>query len=170
MDFIKSLLKEMEEEAATTRKMLSILPNDKYSWQPHPKSMTIEQLSNHIAELPGWVAMVLTTEELDFASIPYKPAGIRDTKAVLEFFEKNLAQGKGLLEKATPEQLEETWVLRSGDYIISKRTKAEVIRMAFSQTVHHRAQLGVFLRLLDVPIPGSYGPSADEDSSKFAGK
>ena len=167
MDIIKSLLHEMEEEAATTRKMLSIIPNDKFSWQPHPKSMTIEQLSNHIAELPSWVSMTLTTDELDFAKIPYTPTGIRDTAGVLELFEKSLTSGKTELEKATLDQLEQPWVLRNGEYIISERTKAEVIRMAFCQTVHHRAQLGVYLRLLDIPIPGSYGPSADEDSSKF---
>ena len=167
MDIIKALLKEMGEEAVTTRKMLSIVPNDKFNWQPHPKSMTIERLSNHIAELPGWVAMALTTDELDFAKIPYTDKGINNIAGVLEFFEKSLAEGKAELEKATLEQLEEPWVLRNGDYIISERTKAEVIRMAFSQTVHHRAQLGVFLRLLDVPIPGSYGPSADENSAAF---
>jgi uncharacterized damage-inducible protein DinB len=162
MDIIQSLLKEMNAEAVTTRKMLSIIPDDKYSWQPHPKSMTIEQLSNHIAELPYWVTMALTTDELDFAKSPYSPANINNTAAVLAFFEKSLASGKASLEKASLEQLEEPWTLRQGDYIISVRTRAEVIRMAFSQIVHHRAQLGVFLRLLDVPIPGSYGPSADE--------
>ncbi|SFD17800.1 Uncharacterized damage-inducible protein DinB (forms a four-helix bundle) [Chitinophaga sp. CF118] len=167
MDIIKALLKEMEQEAETTRKMLSIIPNDKYSWQPHPKSMTIEQLSNHIAELPSWVSMTLTTDELDFAKIPYTPAGISNTAGVLELFEKSFVGGKAELEKATEAELEKPWVLRNGDYIISTSTKAETIRMAFCQTVHHRAQLGVFLRLLDVAIPGSYGPSADEDSSAF---
>jgi uncharacterized damage-inducible protein DinB len=167
MDIIKALLKEMEEEANTTRKMLSAVPDDKFNWQPHPKSMTIERLANHIAELPFWVVMTLTTEELDFASNPYKDKGITNTAGVLEFFEQSLAQGKAQLAKATEEDLEQPWVLRNGDYIISKRSKAEVIRMAFCQTVHHRAQLGVFLRLLDVPIPGSYGPSADENSAAF---
>lgn len=165
MDIIKALLKEMEEEAVTTRKMLSVVPNDKFSWQPHPKSMTIERLTNHIGELPFWVAMALTTEELDFASNPYKDKGIKNIEGVMAFFEQSLATGKAELEKATEEQLEEPWVLRNGDYIISKTSKAEVIRMAFCQTVHHRAQLGVFLRLLDVPIPGSYGPSADESNA-----
>jgi uncharacterized damage-inducible protein DinB len=167
MTLIDTFLKEMEEEANTTRKMLSAVPDDKFSWQPHPKSMTIERLSNHIAELPFWVVMTLTTEELDFANNPYKDKGITNTAGVLEFFEQSLAQGKAELAKATEEQLEQPWVLRNGDYIISKTSKAEVIRMAFCQTVHHRAQLGVFLRLLDVPIPGSYGPSADENSAAF---
>jgi uncharacterized damage-inducible protein DinB len=167
MDIIKSLLAELEQEADTTRKMLSCIPNDKYDWQPHPKSMTIMQLSNHIAELPGWVSMALTTEELDFSKMDYKPAGIKDTSAVLELFEKSLASGKAELEKAALSQLDEPWILRNGDFIISESTKGETIRMAYCQTVHHRAQLGVFLRLLDVPIPGSYGPSADEDSSVY---
>jgi len=167
MDIIKSLLAELEREAATTRKMLSRIPNDKYDWQPHPKSMTIMQLSNHIAELPGWVSMILTTDELDFSKMDYKPAGIKDTQGVLELFEKSLAGGKAELEKANLSQLDEPWVLRNGDFIIDESTKGETIRMAYCQTVHHRAQLGVYLRLLDVPIPGSYGPSADEDSSVY---
>jgi uncharacterized damage-inducible protein DinB len=167
MDIIKSLLAELEQEAVTTRKMLSRIPNDKYDWQPHPKSMTIMQLSNHLAELPAWVSMALTTDELDFSTMDYKPAGIKDTTAVLELFEKSLSNGKAELEKATLTQLDEPWVLRNGDFIISESTKAETIRMAYCQTVHHRAQLGVFLRLLDIPIPGSYGPSADEDSSAY---
>jgi uncharacterized damage-inducible protein DinB len=167
MDIIKSLLAELEQEAATTRNMLSRIPNDKYDWQPHPKSMNIMQLSNHIAELPGWVSMILTTDELDFATMDYKPAGIKDTKGVLELFEKSFADGKAELEKAAVPTLEEPWILRNGDFIIDESTKAESIRMAYCQTVHHRAQLGVFLRLLDVPIPGSYGPSADEDSSAY---
>jgi uncharacterized damage-inducible protein DinB len=111
--------------------------------------------------------MALTTEELDFANMDYKPAGIKDTTALLELFEKSVASGKAELEKATIPKLDEPWILRNGDFIISESTKGETIRMAYCQTVHHRAQLGVFLRLLDIPIPGSYGPSADEDSSVY---
>ncbi len=152
----------MKEEAETTRKMLSAVPTDKLDWRPHPKSMTIMQLTTHITELPGWVAMALKTEELDFAGMPYTPTTIADSKELLPLLGKNLAAGLEALAHAKEEDLLPNWTLRTGEHIHSIRTKGEVIRMAFSQTVHHRAQLGVFLRLLDVPIPGSYGPSADD--------
>ncbi len=162
MEIIPMLLKEMEQEAQTTRKMLSRVPNDKYDWQPHEKSMTIRRLATHIAELPGWVSMAINTDELDFADNPYKPVEINDTAALVALFEENYADGSAQLAKTNEDELLRNWTLRNGDLVYSVRTKDEIIRMAFSQTVHHRAQLGVFLRLLDVPIPGSYGPSADE--------
>lgn len=162
MELIQSLLKEMEKEAQTTRKMLSIIPTDKFDWQPHPKSMTIKRLATHIAELPSWVSMALTTDELDFSNNPYEPADIKDTPALLEYFERSLESGRSHLEKADIAQFDEPWTLRNGSEVYDVSPKGEVIRMSYSQIVHHRAQLGVFLRLLDIPIPGSYGPSADE--------
>lgn len=162
MQMIPMLLKEMEQEAQTTRNMLSRVPDDKYNWQPHPKSMTIKQLATHIAELPTWVSLTLTTSELDFATSPYNPVPIHNTAELMAYFEKCLADGKAHLEKASEADLSPDWTLRNGEEIYSVSTKGEVIRMAYCQIVHHRAQLGVFLRLLDVPIPGSYGPSADE--------
>jgi len=159
---IKMFLKELEQEVQTTRKMLSRIPDDKYDWQPHPKSMTIKRLAAHIAELPGWITMALTTDELDFANNPYESFQATNTAGLLEYFEKTYEDGKAHLEKAKEAQLSEDWTLRNGDEIYSTESKAEVIRMSFNQIVHHRAQLGVCLRLLDVPIPGSYGPSADE--------
>jgi len=162
MDIIPMLLKEMEQEAQTTRKMLERIPEDKYDWQPHPKSMTVRRLATHIAELPGWVSMMLNTDELDFAKSEYKPTIVNNKTELLACFEKNYAEGKKSLAEATENDLLPNWTLRSGDQVFNVYTKAEVIRHAFCQTVHHRAQLGVFLRLLDVPIPGSYGPSADE--------
>ena len=162
MNIIPMLLKEMEEEAQTTRKMLSAIPNDKYDWQPHEKSMTIKRLANHIAEIPAWVTMALVTDELDFANSPYKAEENDNTAGVLDYFERSFANGKAHLAATNEDVLLGPWTLRNGNHIISVRTKAEVVRMAFSQTVHHRAQLGVFLRLLNMPIPGSYGPSADE--------
>jgi uncharacterized damage-inducible protein DinB len=162
MSLIQMLVKEMQQEAQTTRKMLERVPNDKYDWQPHPKSMTIRQLTTHIAELPTWVPLALTTDELDFATSPYSPVAINNTTELLDLFERSLADGQSSLSRAADDQLEPMWTLRNGDEIYSKTTKGEVIRMTFSQIVHHRAQLGVCLRLLNIPIPGSYGPSADE--------
>lgn len=159
---IQMLIKEMDREAQTTRKMLACVPNDKYDWQPHEKSMTIRRLATHIAELPSWVSMALTTSELDFANNPYQPGSINNTTDLLAYFERSLADGRTHLEKATDKDLEPDWTLRNGEEIYSVESKGDVIRMSYCQIVHHRAQLGVFLRLLNVPIPGSYGPSADE--------
>jgi uncharacterized damage-inducible protein DinB len=166
MSVIEMLSKEMQEEAQTTRKMLERIPNDKYDWQPHPKSMTIRNLATHIAELPTWVPMALYTDGLDFATNPYEPVSINNTVDLLNLFERSLAEGKAAISQATDEQLEPLWTLRNGDSIYSQSTKGEVIRMTYCQIVHHRAQLGVYLRLLDIPIPGSYGPSADENEFK----
>ena len=126
--------------------------------------MSIQQLATHIAELPAWVSMVFNTSELDFATEPYTPQNITSTTALLQLFKTSLAEGSTSLKTAREEQLDDLWTLRNGDTIYSATSKAEVIRMAFSQIIHHRAQLGVYLRLLDIPIPGSYGPSADDMS------
>lgn len=162
MSQIQMLLKELEQEAQTTRKMLERVPNDKFGWKPHPKSGTLQWLVAHVAELPGWVKITLTTDELDFAQNPYEKREMKDISEILEFFEKSLTEGRAALEKAKEEDLLGTWTLRNGDQVYSTSSKGEVIRMSYCQTVHHRAQLGVYLRLLDIPIPGSYGPSADE--------
>jgi uncharacterized damage-inducible protein DinB len=162
MQLIPMLLKEMEQEAKTTRKMLAAVPTDKFDWQVHPKSMTVRALATHIAELPGWVTLILNTTELDFATTPYQPVVVKDTEGLLNYFETTLADGMANLAKAKEAQLEDMWILRNGDIILSESTKAEMIRSTYCQIVHHRAQLGVNLRLLNVPIPGSYGPSADE--------
>lgn len=162
MTIIQSLLRELNSEAETTRKMLSRVPDDKYDWQPHEKSMTVRRLAAHIAELPSWVKMTLETSELDFAANPYSIPPISNNQELLAFFDKSLAEGRAALEKAVDEDLDGNWTLRNGDQIYSVESKADVVRMSYCQTVHHRAQLGVYLRLLNVPIPGSYGPSADE--------
>ncbi|MEC5142930.1 DinB family protein [Chitinophaga sp. 212800010-3] len=162
MTHVEMLLKELEKEAVTTRKMLERVPVEQFGWKPHPKSGTLIWLARHVAELPGWVDMALTTSELDFAQNPYTQPEINSTEELLQYFNQSLEAGREQLKKASDAQLEELWTLRSGDQVHNISTKHEVIRMSYCQTVHHRAQLGVYLRLLDVPIPGSYGPSADE--------
>ncbi len=162
MILIRTFLKELEQEAQTTRKMLSRIPDDKFGWKPHEKSMDMKILATHIAELPTWVGMALTLDELDFATIDYKPAEINNTSDLLDLLEASIADARSNLEKAKDEDLLPDWTLRTGDEIHSVSSKGEVIRMTFSQIIHHRAQLGVYLRLLNIPIPGSYGPSADE--------
>jgi uncharacterized damage-inducible protein DinB len=162
MTIIESFAKELEREAVTARKMLERVPDDKYNWKPHEKSMEMGRLATHIAELSGWIGLTLTTSELDFANNDYAPTVITNNKELLACFEKNLADGRTHLADAKEEQLSQPWTMRNGEEIYSTEPKSEVIRMSISQIIHHRAQLGVYLRLLNIPIPGSYGPSADE--------
>ncbi len=156
------LLKEMDREAIITRKMLERVPSDKFDWQPHQKSMTLQRLATHVAELPTWVEMAILTDELDFAKNAYEPEVVADSAGLMDYFERSLARGRETLLKANEALLTKEWTLRNGDEVYEVSSKGEIIRMAYSQIIHHRAQLGVFLRLLEVPIPGSYGPSADE--------
>ena len=162
MDIIQLLLKEMDQEAQTTRKMLERVPNDNWDWKPHEKSMNMKRLTVHIAELPSWVTMGLTTDGIDFAATPYEPTPVNNKSELLRLFEQSLESGRTVLQNAKEADLLPTWTLRTGDKVHGVMTKYEVIRHSFSQTIHHRAQLGVYLRLLNIPIPGSYGPSADE--------
>ena len=162
MTILEFLLQELDQEAKTTRKMLARVPEDKFDWQPHPKSMTLIRLATHVAELPSWIAMTLDFDELDFAVHPYSPVKISGTEELLKYFEKTYIDGRASLEKADEAKFPEIWTLREGDVIYQTASKLEMLRMTFSQIIHHRAQLGVYLRLLEVPIPGSYGPSADE--------
>jgi len=168
MSIIKKLLKEIEQEAQTTRKFLAIVPADKFDWQPHPKSMSLKQLTNHIAELPGWISMAITTDGLDFHANPYEPNNATNSADLLELFENAYADGRAHLKNTSQEELEKPWILRSGEMVLADMTKYETVRVSIAQTIHHRAQLGVYLRLLNVAIPGSYGPSADELEARRA--
>ncbi|HSB92923.1 MAG TPA: DinB family protein [Flavitalea sp.] len=162
MTVIELILKELQEEAQTTRKMLSRVPFDKFDWKPHSKSMSVKTLATHIAELPGWIPMALNTDELDFEAAPYTPTLVSSTNDLLELHEKSLASAIAGMQATNEQILDQPWILRMGTTILAKTTKLETIRMSQAQIIHHRAQLGVYLRLLDIPIPGSYGPSADE--------
>jgi uncharacterized damage-inducible protein DinB len=153
---------QVKAEAEITRKFLKIIPEDKYDWKPHLKSMALGVLATHIAELPGWIPMGIDTTELDFAVGDYKQKTFKNNKELQDIFEENQKLALESLSKTTDEFLLNTWTMRNGKEIYFTITKEDVIRMAMSQTIHHRAQLGVFLRLLNIPIPGSYGPSADE--------
>lgn len=163
MTSLQSLLKELDREAITTRKMLERVPEDKFDWKPHEKSMNLRQLAAHVAEIPSWIQLVLTTPGIDFAQ-SYKPPVVTDHNDLLRYFERNLTAGRTGLQQGSDDQLQETWTMRSGDQVFSNDSKEDVLRGCFCQVVHHRAQLGVYLRLLNIPIPGSYGPSADENS------
>lgn len=158
----KEFLEELEQESIVTRKMLERVPSDKLDWQPHPKSMNIKMLAGHLAELSGWITMAFETEELDFATTPYKLPEWSTNAELISFFESQLAGAREHLKNGKDEDLDLQWTLRNGDIIYMTTTKGGLVRQALSQIIHHRAQLGVYLRLLDIPVPATYGPSADE--------
>jgi len=162
MTFIDYFKQQFIEEGTTTRKMLSRIPDDRFKYQPHPKSMDMKRLATHIADLPGWIHMTFTTDEIDFAK-PYEQPEIKNNADLMNYFEKRYAEGLSTLVQENEKLLNKPWTLRNGDTIYATNPKIEIIRMSLSQQIHHRAQLGVYLRLLDIPIPGSYGPSADEN-------
>ena len=162
MTFTQNFLKELEREAITTRKMLDRVPDDQFNWKPHQKSMSVLELATHIAEIPGWIPMVLNTSEMDFANNDYKRPTINNHHDLMNYFTQSMEAGKAALLSAKDEQLNDTWTMRSGEKIFSSELKLDVLRGVFSQVIHHRAQLGVYLRILNIPIPGSYGPSADD--------
>ena len=161
MTLIPTLLKELETETKTTRNFLALVPNDKFSWKPHEKSMNIQQLATHIAELLGWVSFALATDELDFATNHYEPAAMHNTDELLAYFDKTYEEGKAALTASNETELDKIWTMRNGEAIYLSITKAEMIRMAINQMIHHRAQLGVYFRLLDIGVPPSFGPTAD---------
>lgn len=163
MTFIEFFKKQFITEGATTRKMLSRIPDDQYDFKPHPKSMSMRQLATHLADLPGWIHLVFTSDELDFAK-GYEQPAINNTADAMKYFEERYAAGLSMLVPENEALLDKPWTLRNAEKIFSTDPKIDVITMAISQQIHHRAQMGVFLRLLNVPIPGSYGPSADENS------
>ena len=164
--FMESFLKELEQERIGTRKMLALVPADKADWKPHEKSMKLKDLAIHIADLPTWITLGLTTDELDFAVSPYNPKDCNGGDELVKYFDENVEEAKKHLINSKDSVLAETWTLKSGDAVYMQLSKLETLRHSFCQTVHHRAQLGVYLRLLNIPIPGVYGPSADEMGDK----
>lgn len=163
MQLKQLLIEELKRESENTRKILKLVPEGKNDWRPHEKSFPIGRLAAHVAELPMWLDRALNHPEYDMAAHPLKSITFDTNKELIDFFEEKLKNGISILERITDEQLEEPWVFRRGDHIISKDTRYNTIRSwMFNHQVHHRAQLSVYLRLLDIPVPGMYGPSADD--------
>ncbi len=160
--FIESFIHELKHERIGTEKMLALCPADKADYKPHRKSMSLKDLATHLADIPSWISYALTTDELDFGTNPYNPRSCGKAEEYVAFFNENVDQAIRDLEAAKDEILLENWTLRNGNEIYMTLTRLETIRHSFGQMIHHRAQLGVYLRLNDIPIPGVYGPSADD--------
>jgi uncharacterized damage-inducible protein DinB len=162
MSFSQSLLPEFDEEMKNTRKILECVPDGKFEYQPHPKSMQLGRLATHIAELPSWATTTLSTEVLEMGS-DWKPQIATTQKQLLETFDKGVAEAREKISAATDADWQVIWSFKyDGKTIMSMPRSAVVRSVVMNHLIHHRAQLGVFLRLNDIAIPGMYGPSADE--------
>lgn len=164
MSVAEMFLAEVKDEAEKSRAVLARVPFEKADWVPHPKSMALLRLAGHVAELVGWVHIIITTDELDFATYTYVPPSPKNTADLLALLDKNVALAVTALETCSDDAMKQGWALRAGERRYYARPKDVTIRdMALSHLIHHRAQLGVYLRLLDVPVPPTFGPTADED-------
>jgi uncharacterized damage-inducible protein DinB len=166
MTLAEMFLKDLDWEAPTTRKTLERVPDGRAGWQPHPKSTMLGYLASHLAQLPKWITMTVQDPGLDMRpkdGASYVVPTIATTKGLLDAFDGLLVEAKGALADATDAQLLEPWTLRAGDHVILEQPRYVILRnMVLNHMVHHRAQLGVYLRLNDIPVPASYGPSAEE--------
>ena len=158
-----ALIAELKHEGANTRKILERVPDEHFDWKPHEKSMDLKRLAVHLPDLLVWVRRGLTMDEMDFAGMRYTPTDVRTTADLVALFDKNMAEALDLLANADDDKLHEKWIMRRGEHVIAEMPRIAVIRnLVMNHTIHHRGQLSVYLRLLDVPVPGMYGPSADE--------
>jgi uncharacterized damage-inducible protein DinB len=156
------LLPEFDQEMANTRKLLELVPEDKLDYKPHERSMTLGRLSGHTAEMAGWGTTVLTTESLELSG-GQKPFSPKSRQELLATFDKGVADARAAIAAATDEDLAKIWTLSFAGKTVFSLPRSAVLRsMMMSHIIHHRAQLGVYLRLNEVEIPGMYGPSADE--------
>ena len=166
MSLCDGLLNEFDHEMVNTRKMLERVPDEKFDWQPHVKSFPLGALAAHIANLPGFIKMMMTTDSFDVATLggeqPWKKVPTT-RQELLELFDANVAAARETLAAAKEEDFMQTWTLFNDGAVIFALPRVAALRtMAMSHLIHHRAQLGLYLRLNDVPVPGMYGPSADE--------
>ncbi|RMF56475.1 MAG: DinB family protein [Calditrichaeota bacterium] len=167
MKINEMLLPEFDQEIANTRKTIERIPEEKLSWKPHPKSWSLGELVTHIVNLPNWMVETLTKDKMDIGSSGNESTPPRQTiassKEALELFEKNVAHARDLLSQATNEQLMAPWSLVNNGKTVFTMPRLSVLRhFVMNHLIHHRAQLTVYLRLNNVPVPALYGPSADE--------
>ncbi|MBP1990768.1 DinB family protein [Paenibacillus eucommiae] len=153
------------KEMASTRRILERLPEEHMSWKPHEKSMTLGGLATHLVNLLNWKIAILQYPEFDLSTVPQRREPLVNRADVLEEFDANVGKFEKLLAECDEQTLGEEWTLRHGSHIILSEPRAIALRtFGLSHMVHHRAQLGVYFRLLDIPVPGFYGPSADEQA------
>jgi uncharacterized damage-inducible protein DinB len=162
MSISENMVQEFTQESGTTRRLLERLP-DNLSWQPHPKSMSLGRLATHIAEIPHWAERIVGQDRFDMVSSSFTPSVIGSRAEILGAFEKNVATFTGALRGMADDRMAKPWSFLSDGHLVFEIPKVAALRsFVLSHLIHHRGQLSVYLRLNDVPVPGVYGPSADE--------
>ena len=162
MALANDLLNELKGEAIVTRKYLERVPFDKQDFQPHEKSEKLGRLAIHVAEIIAWWKECIINDELDF--INFEPKEINSTEELLAYFDELLKEAIETLSEAKNKDFEKEWSMRHGEDILFTLPKKQVVRtFCMNHLIHHRAQLGVYLRILDIPVPATYGPSADDE-------
>lgn len=162
MPIADSLLPEFDHEMANTRKVLERLPENKFGWKPHQKSFTMGALATHVSHLPFWAVMTIERDSIDVAA-PMDNPEAKTRAELLERFDRNTAAARGAITGTSDERMHAPWSLVAGDKTLFTMPRIAVLRsFVMNHMIHHRAQLGVYLRLNDVPVPALYGPSADE--------
>ena len=164
MNRIDQVIAEFERETTTTRRFLERLTDDKLEWRPHAKSFTAGGLASHITDLLQFVELISGTDEMDFDPATYKPFQATSVADLLKAFDEKVVNGKQAMSGVSDERLAGTWKFKIKGRLFFEKPRAEVLRdFALSHQIHHRGQMSVYLRLLDIPVPSAYGPTADED-------
>jgi uncharacterized damage-inducible protein DinB len=160
---LESLIAEYANETRTTRRLIERIPADQFEWRPHPKSFTASGLASHIVECMGWLESIFLHDEINFDPSTFKAYRAASMPALLTTFDEKAADGNRILAGVDEAALKTPWRLKMRGKVLVERPKAEAFRdFTVSHIIHHRGQLSVYLRLLDVPVPGAYGPTADE--------
>jgi uncharacterized damage-inducible protein DinB len=163
MSIAQSLSGEVDQEMSNTRRVLERVPMEKADWKPHPKSGTLAWLAGHCAIMPGWGAVTVSQPDFDVAGVDTAVPKFTSREQLLSHFDGELEKYRAALKTATDEQMLATWTLRNGEQPIFQMPRIAVLRgMVMNHMIHHRGELMVYLRLLDVPLPAIYGPTADE--------
>lgn len=164
MSIQNALIGELKHESSMTKKMLERVPLDKKDWKPHEKSMILGRLATHVAEITHWASDIIHIDDYDFMkNYDFNPKNASTSEELIEIFQTNLDKAIADISSVSEEELNKNWTVRRGEQVMFTTPKKIAIRgWAFNHLFHHRGQLSVYLRLLDVPVPGMYGPSADE--------
>lgn len=160
MSFAETILPEFDQEMASTRKAIERVPSDKGAWKPHPKSFPLGHLTQLVATMPGWITNIATKTELDLASAP--GYSLESTESLVARFDKLVAEARAALAGLKDADVSVPWSLKHGDRVLFTSPRGATIRSTLNHLIHHRGQLTVYLRLVDVPVPAIYGPTADE--------
>ncbi|HEY8831478.1 MAG TPA: DinB family protein [Gemmatimonadaceae bacterium] len=165
MTIAETLLPEFDQEMGTTRRVLERVPTDKGTWKPHPKSFSLGHLAQLVAGMPGWITNAVEETYLDLAKYP--GYSYEKTEDLLKSFDRKVAEARKAIASAKDSDFSALWSLKHGERVIFSMPRGPVVRQTINHLVHHRGQLTVYLRLLDVPVPSIYGPTADEPMIGF---